>query len=99
MQITLSIPIRDPDGFREVDAEFLFNLAPHLASAGTFAVHLRPNGWEWTVTNVETGLWVGRGETRSAAIREARRKLNTQTHSRLLKAYKNARKLYPILKG
>lgn len=99
MQITLFVPIKNPDGFREVDAEFLFDLAPHLASVGTFAVHLRPSAWEWTVTNVETGLWVGRGDTRADAIRDARKTLERQTHDSLRKAYKNAPKMYPILRG
>ena len=99
MRITLSVPIKNPDSFVDVEAEFLFDFAPHLASVATFAIHKGPNSWEWSVTNVETGLWVGKHHVRSEALREASEKLARQTPRKVMNAYRNAPKLYPVLAG
>lgn len=97
MKITLSVPIKNPDGFVDVEAEFLFDLAPHLASVATFAVHKDPRGLDWNVTNVETGLWISRRMHRADALHDARHVLHDKTPRKMLLAYKNVPKMYPQL--
>lgn len=99
MKITLSVPTINPEGFSDVEAEFLFDLAPHLASVATFAIHEEPRsgGFYWNVSNVETGMWVGRGWSKREAISEAKKKLGGATPESMDFAYKRAPQKYPQL--
>ena len=76
-----------------VTAELVPEIAPHLASVASFAVHLVvdyppiPDGWR--VSNIETGLRVSGHTghtTKTAAIEMARRRLADVTIEMLDKA-------------
>lgn len=99
MKITLSVPIKNPNAFVDVEAELLFDLAPHLAEVATFAVNKAPDSFGWYVSNVETGLWVASHYKRAPAIRLAAAKLKTVTPEGILAAYANVPKMYPQLVG
>jgi hypothetical protein len=96
MKIVFSLPMRNRQVV-DVDAEFLFDLAPHLASVGTFAVHEKPlcKGI-WNVSNIETGLWVGEGYSRADAIKHATLRLEKQTPESLKAAYLSAKRAHKL---
>lgn len=94
MKITLPVSMVYPYDFREVEASILFGLAPHLASIGTFAIHVDPQETGcWNVTDVETGLWISRDRNRDAAIKKAKRQLARETPETLDAARDRALKL------
>ena len=91
----------DVGGFHEVEAEILFDLAPHLASVATFAVHLTPYYWrdQWTVCNIETGLSIAKGKSEKQAIEDARKILQTKTEESMSSGYLKAIKKYEPICG
>ena len=85
----IDLPVDYDRGRRVVRAEII-DCAPHLATVASFAVH---HGWdfgyEWTVTNIETGLPVsGRGHTKKQAIAAARLVLADKTCADILWRYR-----------
>lgn len=97
IQIEL-IPTHKRKDFAPVTATLLPDLAPHLASVATFAVHQSPAiaggfAWGYSVSNVETGLGVSQlCRTPENAIDVARRILKTKTEADALAAYERAPK-------
>lgn len=84
----------------EVDAEILFDIAPHLADVATFAVHPSPDEFlKWNVSNIETGMWVMKGDNRSAAIRKAADILGSKDEEDFRRAYEKAFKTFKQLNG
>ena len=74
-----------------LDGELLFDLAPHLASVGTFMVGRNAYGIAWQVTNLECGRTVsGTHGTKRLAIASAKKRLGRVTPEELLRAYKKA---------
>jgi hypothetical protein len=97
LKITLPVAIgyNAFSDFADVQAELLFDMAPHLADVATFALHKDPPlKWQWTVSNVETGLFVTRETSKRLALRKAKLKLASQTPESMSAALeKNVTKL------
>ncbi len=86
--------------FAIVEAEMVWDIAPHLADLGTFAVHKEPSSRRWNVSNVETGLHVvDLRMSRVEAIKDAKIRLAEQTRESLLAAYRKAFEQTPQLNG
>ena len=98
MNITIPVPITTKE-FSDIEAEMLFEIAPHLASAGTFAVHRSIMWKQWEVTNVETGMWIAKDSSKAKVIKRAEAMLAKKTPDDLLGAYRKALRLHPHLYG
>lgn len=96
MKIDLALPM-DTGEMVVVEAELLFQVAPHLASVGTFALHQKPHYSDmWNVTNIETGCWAGRGHSRAEAVRNAKNRLRNQTPESFAKVLRQAVRLHRL---
>lgn len=101
MKCVIDLPL-DCGGWgrlKDVQAEIV-DVAPHLASIATFAVHENP--WEylsckWRVSNVETGFCVGQAYagTREDAIRKARKFLAGVSKQKMVGVTKRAARMRP----
>ena len=101
----IQLPIDWEEGYgggREwlvVPAEIVFDIAPHLASVATFAVHKTPpyygRSGGYQITNVETGFRVGesRQKSKAAAISTAKKKMTIITVQRCVEALNKANKI------
>lgn len=100
MKFDTSVPL-DNGLWANVEAEILFDLAPHVASVATFMLHLDPSSLfgRWNVSSVETGLWVAHGDSRREALKKARDRLAKKTDQDFLRAYRKAFKLNKQLDG
>lgn len=93
----IRLPVNYLTGWKEVEAEIV-DVAPHLASHGTFALHPkidRVRYGEWTVSNVETGLHIFTGATKKEAVAGAAQALADKTLRRLQLGYCRAIANYP----
>lgn len=98
MKIDLPLAMEWGETWVSAEAEILFDIAPHLAHLGTFAVHVEPHYRRWNVSNVETGLFIARSKNlndRNAVIKKARGVLSRTTPQRLGLAYHRAIRKYP----
>lgn len=81
---------------RNVDAELLPELAPHLAFVATFTVHQSQYcisaGTLWQITNVESGRRIGHFyKTKAKAIADARTILSAKTEESFISAYRKCK--------
>lgn len=75
-----------------VEAALLPDIAPHLASVASFALH-ENHGFSlhrWEVSNIETGLKVGAGMELGDAIARAELELRHKTVEDILDTYRDA---------
>ena len=97
IKFTMTVPL--PEGWREVEAELLPDLAPHLAEVATFAAHRCTDNLWWVVANVETGMRVSYDLKRHHAVSVAKATLLNKTLEDTLSAYRKARRKYQLLKA
>jgi len=81
-----------PSDFAPCVRAEIVDVAPHLASVATFAVHRHKFGRGWRVSNVETGGYVDVGVqlTRDDAIDAATAKLSRFTSAQVAKRMASA---------
>lgn len=97
MKVVLSLPMTN-HLWVEVEADILFDIAPHLAGVATFAIHNSPDTFGmWNISNIETGMWIMQAETRAQAIRAAEEKLATKTVADFERAYEKVFNKLPQL--
>lgn len=99
MKITL--PINWREGWAEVEAELLPDIAPHLAHVATFAINrgAHQDAYWWIVTNIETGLKVSYSPRKATALKLARRILALKTPQAIHASYRTRIKMYPQIVG
>lgn len=99
MKIQTIVPLNN-GLWAHVDAELLFDLAPHVSDVATFMVHLDPRRLSsWSVSSVETGLWVAQGDDRREVIERARKRLAEKDSDDFRTAYREAFKVYKQLEN
>jgi hypothetical protein len=99
MKLDMAVPL-DNGFWADVEAEMLFDIAPHVAEVASFMVHSDPRSFfRWNVSNVETGLWVAHGQSRAEAIKNAKARLADKTPTDFQKAYRKAFDVYKQLRN
>lgn len=96
MKITM--PLQWAEAWLDVEAE-LVDVAPHLASELTFAIHRNPEGsmrWgRWSISNVETGLHLYTGWSRAKTIEGATAKTAPKGIRHARRGLRKAAEKYP----
>ena len=96
-RIVIDLPVPCQFGVEKVvPAALLFDIAPHLAGVGTFAVHPTVEFGGWVVSNVETGGAISESvdPTWADAVRRARKFLATKTEKDFRRAMRKFAKAY-----
>lgn len=99
MSIEIALPLALPPKYPQetASAVLLHDIAPHLASVATFAIHRGAKSdpfyrsW-WFVSNVETGGSVAYAPSRNEALDKAAELLATKTTADILRGYRKLRR-------